>query len=108
MSTKTTGARPAILPPSEAAFRLGLTVPGLVALIRRYRYKFTELAPGGRPGDRGRNRWGLTEEQLRGILRGQERGFRDPEPEPAPETPRVSALSPDGKSRLRKGRAERA
>jgi hypothetical protein len=73
MSTRThpQPADHAVLRPAEAAARLGLTVPGLVALLRRYRYKFTELSPGGRPGDRGRNRWGLTEGQLQAILRGQ-------------------------------------
>ena len=110
MSTRTRmqPGPPAILRPCEAADRLGLTVPGLVALLRHYRYKFTELAAGGRPGDRGRNRWGLTEAQITAILRGQERGFREPEPKAPADMPRVSAVSPDGKSRLQRGRASRA
>lgn len=95
---------PAILSPSHAAARLGIPVPGLVALIRRGRYLFTEIAPGGRHGDRGRSRWGLTEARLQKIIDGQQRGFREPEPEPAAVPVRVSA-SPDGKLRLRKGRA---
>src|SRR5690348_3699806 len=95
-----------VLSPGEAAARLNMTVPNLVALIRKYRYRFTEIAVGGRPGDRGRNRWGLTEEQLEAITRGQERVFR--ESDPAQPTPLLrSAVSPDGISRLRRGRPPR-
>lgn len=90
---------PAVVSPGYAAERLGIPVSGLVAIIRRHKYFFTELAPGGKPGDRGRNRWGLTGDQLAAILRGQERGFREPEP---PKTePNKSPFSTDGKSRLR-------
>lgn len=92
-----------VLEPAEAAARLSVSVPTLVAIIRRHRYKFTELAAGGKPGDRGRRRWGLTEHQLQTLIRGQERGFVEPEPEVAP-TPGFSDLSPDGRSRLRKGK----
>jgi hypothetical protein len=99
MSAKTT--TPLIVPPGDAAARLGTDVPGLVAIIRRGRHRWTELKPGGKPGDRGRNRWGLTEEQLRVILRALERGF--PEPAPPTGSPVPSALSPDGRSRLRRG-----
>ncbi len=42
----------------EAAARLGVSVSALAVLIRHYRYEFTELAPGGRPGATGRARWG--------------------------------------------------
>ena len=94
---------PAVISPSDAARRLGLPVPGLVALIRTYRYTFTELSPGGRPGDRGRNRWGLTEAQFQAIVRGQERGFL-PSERAATNAATPSAASPDGKSRLRRGR----
>jgi hypothetical protein len=95
-----------VLSPGEAAARLNMTVPNLVALIRRYRYRFTEIAIGGRPGDRGRNRWGLTEEQLEAIARGQERVFRESDPaQPVPL--RRSPVSPDGISRLRRGRPPR-
>src|SRR4051794_15365080 len=84
----------------EAASRFGLSVAGLTRLIRHYRYEFTELVPGGKPGDRGRNRWGLTETQVRAILRGQARQFEAPRPEPEPGGEKASAFSPDGKSRL--------
>jgi hypothetical protein len=90
-----------VLSPSEAAARLGLPVQGLVSIIRRHHYDYTELALGGRPGDRGRNRWGLTEAQLQKILDGQARHYAQPEPEQA--APRPSAASPDGRSRLRGG-----
>jgi hypothetical protein len=106
MTTAIAPAAPAVMPPAVAAARLGLPVPGLVTLIKTYRYGFTELSPGGRPGDRGRNRWGLTEDQLVAIVRGQDRTFaRGAEPasgKPADSGP--SPASPDGKSRLRRGR----
>ena len=95
-----------ILAPKVAAARLGLTTAGLTALIRAYRYPFTELRPGGKPGDRSHHRWGLTEAQLAAIVRGQERGFAEPEPEPAAPVP--SKASPDGVSRLRRGGRARA
>lgn len=91
----------AIITSTEAAARLGLTGAQLLAIIRQYRYPFTEIKPGGKPGDKGRNRWGLTEDQIRTILRGQERAFRGPDPEP--ELPNYSAASPDGISRARRG-----
>lgn len=99
MSAKTT-SKPDVISRSEAAARLGLRTPGLVALIRKYRYGFTELAPGGKPGDRGRNRWGLTEAQLQAIIRGQSRQFTQPDPESS-RAPISTPLSPDGRSRLR-------
>jgi hypothetical protein len=92
---------PVVLAPAEAAFRLGLSVASLVAIIRRHRYRFTELSAGGKPGDRGRNRWGLTEAQLDAIVRGQERGYVEPVRTAGPSAP--SPMSPDGRSRLRKG-----
>lgn len=104
MATQQASA-PLVYSPSEAATMLGLTVPGLVALIRKHRYPFWEKQPGGRPGDRGRDRWGLTEEHIRVILRGQERIPPDPTP-PSQAPARASGTSPDGKSRLRRGRTK--
>ncbi len=92
---------PLVLSPAAAAARLGTHVAGLVALLRRGRYRWTEIAPGGKPGDRGRSRWGLTEEQLQAILRAQERQF--PEPVPTTTVAAPSPYSPDGRSRLRRG-----
>jgi hypothetical protein len=91
-----------ILTPGEAAVRLGIEERTLVGVIRRGRHTFTELVPGGKPGDRGRGRWGLTGRQLDTILRGMER--RLPEPQPKPTTALSSLVSPDGRSRLRRGR----
>lgn len=98
---------PVLLSPTDAAARIGVTVAELVAWVRRHRYEFTARAVGGKPGDRGRNRWGLTEAQLTAVLRGQARRFEEPKPETTADAPRVSAASPDGKSRLRKGRGAR-
>jgi hypothetical protein len=93
-----------ILTPGEAADRLGTTVPNLVALIRRGKYRFTELRPGGKPGDKGHHRWGLSLAQVEAIVRGQERGLAElPIAEPEGPGP-LSPVSPDGKSRLRRGR----
>lgn len=98
---------PDVLEPGAVAARLGVSVPTLVAILRKHRYKFTELAIGGRPGDRGRFRWGLTEVQLQAIIRGQERGFVEPAAPLADSQPATSPASPDGRSRLRRGRLAR-
>lgn|GEM_PF-4260765 len=95
----------AIVYPTQAATRLGITVPDLVAMIRRNRYRFTEVKPGGKPGDRGRNRWGLTEAQLDAIVRGQERKWVEPKPlDPAPA---YNNESPDGRTRIPANRRTR-
>ncbi len=98
---------PLILQPGEAAARLGLTRADLVAIIRRRQYGFTEIKPGGKPGDRGPNRWGLTEAQIAAIVRGQAKVLPDPAGSDKPDRiPASTNLSPDGKSRLpRIGRA---
>jgi hypothetical protein len=88
--------------PGEAAAMLGMTVAALVTLIRRYRYTYREVRPDGRPGDRGRNRWGLSADDIGAIVRGQARVL--PDPAPVPEgPPKASPSSPDGRSRLRRG-----
>ena len=72
------GARvmsPEVLTPGECAASLGVPVPVLVEILREYRSPWTELRPGGRPGDRGRGRWGMTPGQLRDLIAGQERRF---------------------------------
>lgn len=94
-----------IIEPGAAAARLCISTKMLVAIIRRHRYKFTELAAGGKPGDRGRRRWGLTEAQLTAIIRGQERGFVEPSPEEVSTAARYANLpADDGRSLLRKGK----
>lgn len=92
-----------VLAPGEAASQLGISVPALVALVRRHRYDYTELVHGGRPGDRGRNRWGLTPDQVRAIVRGQARQLPLPPRDPPPASPTPSALPCAGPSRLRRG-----
>jgi hypothetical protein len=108
MSTERAPITPDILEPGVAAARLGVSVPTLVAILRKHRYHFTELAIGGKPGDRGRFRWGLTEPQLQTIIRGQERGFVEPKPAVEASAPPMSPASPDGRSRLRRGRLARS
>lgn len=108
MGIDRTPVTPDILEPGTAAARLGVSVPTLVAILRKHRYHFTELAIGGKPGDRGRFRWGLTETQLQTIIRGQERGFVEPKPTAEAAAPPMSPLSPDGRSRLRRGRLARS
>lgn len=97
---------PLVVLPGVAAARLSISVPELVRLLRHYRYTFTELKVGGRPGDRGRPGWGLTDTQIQTIIRGQERVFAVAAPPPV-EAPQMSPSSPDGKSRLRRGRLNR-
>ncbi len=99
----TTNDTRAVHTPSEVAGWLGITTARLVELLREKRYPFTELRPGGKPGDRGRCRWGLTLAQYEEILRGQSRQM-DPRPEPPAGRPAPSPVSPDGKSRLRRAR----
>jgi len=91
---------PRIVHPALAAARLGITTAGLVVLIRTYRYQFTELRPGGKPGDKGRNRWGLTEAQFDKILDGQRREFKPVETTEDQTRNGKSPYTPDGKSRL--------
>jgi hypothetical protein len=98
------GVEKLVLTPGEAAERLGIGVPQLVDIIRRGRYAFIELRPGGKPGDRGRGRWGLTHKQLDAILRGMERRLPDLSPPEAAGRAAPSPESPDGKSRLRAAR----
>lgn len=90
---------PLIYGPGQAADALGLPVPTLVAILRRCRYPFTELSAGGKPGDRGRGRWGLSRDQLRTVIEGQARGWAEPTPSAA--RPTHTAASPDGVRRLR-------
>ena len=87
--------------PGQAALALGISPRALVVILRKHRYPFTELAPGGRPGDRGRGRWGLSRTQLRAVLEGQARGWAAP-----PQAP-PRAVSPDGVDRLRRPHPEK-
>ena len=93
-----------ILSPTDAAERIGVPVPELVAIIRRHRYGFTELKPGGRPGDPGRKRWGLTHAQVDAIVTGQARAVRE---EPKPEATAAARPRPAGESLARFARTTR-
>lgn len=108
MATKAK-APPLVHEPGAAAARLGLTVEGLVELIRLHNYEYFERKPGGKPGDRGRGRWGMTDAQIEAVLRGQARVLPRLQDEagPDPGPPAPSPVSPDGRSRLRRGRARR-
>jgi hypothetical protein len=103
----TTEAKRLIYPPGEAADLLGMTTRRLADLIRERRYSFTEILPGGKPGDRGRNRWGLTIAQIEAIVRGQAKIPPDLANLPQAGKTRLSPVSPDGKSRLRKSPVRR-
>lgn len=92
--------KPLVMSPSQAAARMGIPVSSLVAIMRRRGSAFTRLATNGQPGDRGRNRWGLTEAQLRKIVDGEQ--AKTPNPE-AVVYGGYSPVSPDGKSRVRRG-----
>ncbi len=101
-AASSTSSPPRVLSPRAVSDRLGITTGALVALIRAGRYAWTELRPGGKPGARGPNQWGLTDAQLADILRGQERRIAEPTAGVA-ELP-AAPPSPDGKSRLRRRR----
>lgn len=91
---------------AEVAAMLGVSSETLLGWMRLGRYPFTQLKPGGKPGDRGPNRWGMTRAQVDAMVRGQARQL--PEPVVAEAEARlVSALSPDGVSRLRRGGVRR-
>jgi len=92
--------KPDVMTPRQAAARLNITVPRLVVLMRKRKALFTELAPGGQPGDRGRNRWGLTERQFQKLVAASELQMPDLE---TPQPTGFSAFSPDGRSRARRG-----
>lgn len=58
-----------VMTPAQAAERLQCSTHVLTRIVMTQGYAYTSL--GGRPGDRGRNRWGLTPPQFRAILAGQ-------------------------------------
>lgn len=63
---------PLVYLPGEAAKMLQMSRANLLALMRTKGYDFLPLAPGGKPGDRGR-RWGLTADQVQAIIRAESR-----------------------------------
>jgi hypothetical protein len=92
--------------PEECAAMLGgITVKKLVKILKAGGYAYTSLMPGSTPWGRGRQVWGLTDDQLGAVLRGQAKRF--PSPEEATSANRTSglrALGWDGVSRLRRSR----
>jgi hypothetical protein len=96
----------AVHPPDEAAKLLGgISVGTLVALLKAKGYAYTELKPGARPWGRGRQLWGLTDDQIAAVVAGQARRFASPEaPVARPPAVGLAAHGHDGKSRLRRGR----
>jgi hypothetical protein len=97
-----------VLTPSAVATVLGVSTTALARLVREGGYPYTALARGGRPGDRGRGRWGLTIAQLGVIVAGP---ARRPSPADAPgRQPAIAAtaLLPGGVDLLRsRSRARR-
>jgi hypothetical protein len=92
---------PRVLLPRDCARALGTDVPALVSLLKQYRYPFTELVPGGKPGQRGGRRWGLTPAQLDAVVRAQERQF-EPPPEGDEQAAGGSSLPPGHQRLVRK------
>ena len=63
--------------PEECARRLGgISVAALVKLLRAGGYSYTSLQPGARPWGRGRQCWGMTDDQLAEVVRGQAQRHR--------------------------------
>jgi len=97
-------------PPDVAAARLGgISVGTLVALLRAGGYPYTMLKPGGAPWGRGRQTWGLTDDQIAAVADGQARTHARPADPGAgiPAAPaRVARALPghDGRSRLKRRR----
>jgi len=95
-------------PPDVAAARLGgISVGTLVALLKARGYAWTELKPGGTPWGRGRQTWGLTDEQIAAVADGQARRHPRPPPPAGATPPRPAAVAlpgHDGRSRLRRGK----
>jgi hypothetical protein len=85
-----------VFSPGAVAERLGISPAALVSLMRNHHYEFVQLRDGGRPGDRGLGRWGMTAAQVRKLQRHQGYTF------PGDPTDFCEA-SPDGIRRARRG-----
>lgn len=94
-----TGAMPRIHEPGEVARTLGMRREDLNALMIERGYPFFSRKSGGRPGDRRKGSWGLTDDQVAVIVRGETRVVPKAEPE-GRDRGAASPASPDGKSRL--------
>ena len=88
-----------VIPSKLAAMRLRISTDNLVAHHPSERLPLDGDQGAGKPGDKGKNRWGLTEDQFQAIIRGQVRGFATPR---EPEAVKAAGPAPGGVSRLRK------
>mgnify|MGYP000869372497 CR=1 FL=1 len=95
---------PRVYSPREAAELSGVSVEVLSREILTHRYPYIALKPGARPGDRAKNRWGLTVEQLSAIVEGLKVHPPTPEAEKlrAMAAAATSWTPPGGKSRVKK------
>lgn len=70
----------AVYPPEEVARRLGgISVALLVSILKAHGYEYTQLTPGAKPWGRGRQVWGMTDEQIADLIAGQTRQHPKPE-----------------------------
>lgn len=99
--------------PEEAAQRLGgISIAQLVAILKAKGYDYTELKPGSTPWGRGRQSWGMTDEQIAAFVAGQTRRHPRPDEEqggtkPDGPAPGLGPLGHDGKSRIRYPRSRK-
>lgn len=91
--------------PEESARRLGgITVAQLIAILKAKGYPYTELSPGSKPWGRGRQVWGMTDDQIAELVEGQMRSHPRPVDPDAKERPTPSGLAAmgwDGVTRLK-------
>src|SRR5262245_45003665 len=90
-------------PPDECARRLGgITVARLIALLKSGGYTYTSLAPGSKPWGRGRQAWGMTDDQIAAVIAGQSKRHPTPSAVPSVTKPEsgLKALGWDGIDRL--------
>jgi hypothetical protein len=104
MTTTATAPPPAcyVLCPSEAAARLGVSVPVLRDLIKRHKAEFVQQLDGHGPDvvKRGAPGWGMTEAQVAALLEAMACRLQTPDAPAAVKLVPVCGL--DGKKRLRK------
>jgi hypothetical protein len=98
-----------VYPPEEVARRLGgISVTQLVAILKTHGYEYTQLMPGSKPWGRGRQIWGMTDDQIATLILGQRR--RHPTPQEvddtlegrSPDSSSLKAMGWDGVDRVRK------
>lgn len=94
---------PKVYSPREAAEMSGVSVDILTREILQRRYSYVALKPGGRPGDRAKNRWGLTAEQIVAIVEGLKVTVPTPESEKLRELAAATSgiALPGGKRRVK-------